>query len=62
MGNDLSFIFLIHFHPTCREVSLTELAVEGFRKQLSISGPGTYVFPNPDNTDGCQASSQKILG
>jgi integrase len=38
------------------EVPLTELAVE----QLSISGPGPYVFPNPDNTCGYQASFKKV--
>ena len=42
------------------EVPLTELAVEAFRKQLSISGPGPYVFPNPDNTYGYQASFKKV--
>jgi integrase len=42
------------------EVPLTELAVEAFRKQLLISGPGPYVFPNPDNTYGYQASFKKV--
>ena len=38
------------------EVPLTELAVEAFKNQLSISGPGPYLFPNPDNPAGYQAS------
>lgn len=42
------------------EVPLTELAVEAFRKQISISGPGPYVFPNPENPLGYQASFKKV--
>lgn len=42
------------------EVPLTELAVEAFRKQISISGPSPYLFPNPDNPLGYQASFKKV--
>jgi hypothetical protein len=42
------------------EVPLTEFAVEAFRKQIAISGPGPYLFPNPDNPSGCQASFKKV--
>jgi integrase len=38
------------------EVPLTELAVEAFRRQISISGPGPYLYSNPDNPAGYQAS------
>ena len=39
---------------------LTEFAVEAFRKQIAISGPGPYLFPNPDNPSGYQASFKKV--
>ena len=42
------------------EVPLTELAVEAFKKQVSISGPGPYLFPNSDNPSGYQASFKKV--
>src|ERR1700730_890331 len=42
------------------EVPLTEFAVEAFRKQIAISGPGPYLFPNPDNPSGYQASFKKV--
>ena len=42
------------------EVPLTDLALEAFRNQLSITGPGSYLFPNPDNTCGYQASFKKV--
>lgn len=38
----------------------TELAVEAFRRQISISGPGPYLFSNPDNPAGYQASFKKV--
>src|ERR1700730_2800449 len=42
------------------EVPLTEFAFEAFRKQIAISGPGPYLFPNPDNPSGYQASFKKV--
>jgi hypothetical protein len=42
------------------EVPLTELAVEAFTKQISISGQGPYLFPNSDNPSGYQASFKKV--
>ena len=42
------------------EVPLTELAVDAFRKQMAISGPGPYLFSNPDNPAGYQASFKKV--
>ena len=41
------------------EVPLTELAVEAFRKQISISGPGPYLFPNPDNPPAIRPASRR---
>ena len=42
------------------EVPLTDLAVEAFRNQLSVAGPGTYLFPNRGNPNGYQASFKKV--
>lgn len=42
------------------EVPLTELAVEAFRSQISIAGPGAYLFPNAKNPSGYQASFKKV--
>ena len=33
---------------------------EAFRKQIAISGPGAYLFPNPENPSGYQASFKKV--
>jgi integrase len=42
------------------EVPLTERAVAAFGEQTAISGPGPYLFPNPDNPTGWQASFKKV--
>ena len=44
------------------EVPLTELAVEAIDKQMAISGPGPYLFPNAENPSGYQASFKQGLG
>ena len=43
-----------------REVPLTDLAVEAFRDQLSLAGPGPWLFPSGRNPRGYQASFKKI--
>jgi integrase len=42
------------------EVPLTELAVDAFRNQLAIAGPGPYLFPSTVNPFGYQASFKKV--
>jgi integrase len=42
------------------EVPLTEIAVEAFRSQLAISGPGDYLFPSDENTDGYQKTFKTV--
>ncbi len=42
------------------EVPLTDVAVEAFRKQISLSGVSPYLFPNSDNPAGYQASFKKV--
>ena len=41
------------------EVPLTDLAVEAFRDQIAIAGPGPWLFPSSRNPRGCQASFKK---
>src|SRR5215469_14181679 len=42
------------------EVPLTEEAVNAFRAQISIAGPGPYLFPNDEGPLGYQASFKKV--
>jgi len=42
------------------EVPLTEIAVEAFRNQLEAVAPSPFLFPNPDNPAGYQASFKKV--
>jgi integrase len=42
------------------EVPLTEFATEAFRHQLSLSGPGPYLFPNDRNPDGYQKTFKTV--
>jgi len=36
------------------EVPLTDLAVDAFREQISIAGPGPWLFPSDENPTGHQ--------
>jgi integrase len=42
------------------EVPLTDLAVEAFREQLKISGPGQWLFPSDQNSTGHQKSLRTV--
>ena len=42
------------------EVPLTDLAVEAFRDQIAIAGPGPWLFPSSRNPRGYQGSFKKI--
>ncbi len=42
------------------EVPLTDLAVEAFRDQLLLAGPGPWLFPSSRNPRGYQASFKRI--
>lgn len=42
------------------EVPLTEMAVEAFRSQLAISGPGVYLFPSGEEQDVPQKSFKTV--
>ena len=41
------------------EVPLTDIAVEAFRDQIALAGPGPWLFPSPVNPDGHQLSFKK---
>ncbi|WP_321473506.1 tyrosine-type recombinase/integrase [uncultured Paludibaculum sp.] len=38
------------------EVPLTPIAIEAFRRQIELSGPGPYLFPSVENPGGYQKS------
>jgi integrase len=42
------------------EVPLTEIAADAFRNQLAISGPGPYLFPSEENSDGYQKTFKTV--
>ena len=42
------------------EVPLTEIAVEAFRRQLVISGPGPFLFPSEGSADGYQKTFKTV--
>ena len=42
------------------EVPLTELALEAFREQIRISGPGTWLFPSDENPTGHQKTLKTV--
>ena len=43
------------------EVPLTDIAVEAFRDQIGIAGPGPWLFPSDENPSGHQKTSQDGL-
>ena len=42
------------------EVPLTDLAVEAFRDQIRISGPGPWLFPSDENPSGHQKTLKTV--
>jgi integrase len=42
------------------EVPLTELALEAFRDQIRISGPGQWLFPSDENPSGHQKTLKTV--
>jgi len=42
------------------EVPLTDLAVEAFRDQMQVSGPGLWLFPSDENPAGHQKSLRTV--
>ena len=43
------------------EVPLTDIAVEAFRSQIELAGPGPWLFPSDNNPTGPQTNS-RVLG
>ena len=42
------------------EVPLTPIALDAFRSQISVAGPGDYLFPNAKNASGYQKSLKRV--
>jgi integrase len=42
------------------EVPLTDIAVAAFQSQLALSGPGPYLFPSDENSDGYQKTFKTV--
>jgi integrase len=42
------------------EVPLTDLALEAFREQIGISGPGAWLFPSDENPTGHQQTLKTV--
>jgi integrase len=42
------------------EVPLTPIALEAFRRQISLAGPGDYLFPNAKSKHGYQKSLKRV--
>ncbi len=42
------------------EVPLTDLAVEAFREQIRVAGPGPWLFPSDDNPTGHQKTLKTV--
>jgi hypothetical protein len=42
------------------EVPLTDLALEAFREQIRIAGPGTWLFPSDENPTGHQKTLKTV--
>jgi len=42
------------------EVPLTAIAVEAFRRQIALSGPGPYLFPSDENPNGYQHTFKTV--
>lgn len=43
------------------DVPLTEMALEAFRSQIELAGPGEWLFPSDGNKTGHQTEFKKIL-
>ena len=41
------------------EVPLTDIAVEAFRSQMELAGPGPWLFPSDENPTGYQTNFKK---
>ena len=41
------------------EVPLTDIAIEAFRRQLAISGPGPFLFPSEEDPENIRRRSRQ---
>ena len=59
LANKLIFIADSKTPTGVAEVPLTDIAVEAFRSQIEIAGPGPWLFPSPKNPTGYQTNFKK---
>lgn len=59
LANKLVFIADSKTPTGVAEVPLTDIAVEAFRSQIEIAGPGPWLFPSPRNPKGYQTNFKK---
>jgi integrase len=59
LANKLIFVDDSKTPTGVAEVPLTDIAVEAFRSQIAVAGPGQWLFPNPKSPTGYQQSFKK---
>lgn len=59
LANNLVFISDSKTPTGVAEVPLTDIAVEAFRNQIEIAGPGPWLFPSPKISGGHQTNFKK---
>jgi len=62
LSNEVVFIADSKTPTGVAEVPLTEIAVEAFRSQIELSGPGPWLFPSDTNRTGHQTAFKKVWG
>jgi integrase len=59
IANKLVFVEDSKTETGVAEVPLTDIAVEAFRSQMELAGPGPWLFPSPKSLTGYQLSFKK---
>lgn len=59
LANKLVFVADSKTETGIAEVPLTDIAVEAFRSQIEVAGPGPWLFPSSKSPTGYQTSFKK---
>jgi len=62
LANEVVFIDDSKTPTGVAEVPLTDIAVEAFRRQMELAGPGPWLFPSDGNRTGHQTDFKKTWG
>ncbi|MFY9727932.1 MAG: tyrosine-type recombinase/integrase [Bryobacteraceae bacterium] len=62
LANEVVFIDDSKTPTGVAEVPLTDIAVEAFRRQMELAGPGPWLFPSDGNRTGHQTEFKKTWG